>query len=231
MKPEIIYEDNDIIVCYKPAGTATETKRIGQQDMVSCLKNYRAGNGGPPYIGLVHRLDQPVEGLLVFGKTREAAAGLAGQVRERGIGKHYCAVGERREDAEGNSAPGNRDGGEGTVTLTDYLLFDRRSNLSSVVSADVPQAKKAVLEYRMVSQNGNLVSFDITLHTGRHHQIRVQMAHHGFPLLGDRKYAGKESGGVQLALCAYRLRFVHPVTEKEMDFSVEPRNPAFSIFK
>ena len=88
-QPEILFEDTEIIVCYKPAGVATQTRRLGQQDMESILKNYRAGKKEIPYIGVVHRLDQPVEGVMVFAKTQEAAAGLSQQVRERTIGKKY----------------------------------------------------------------------------------------------------------------------------------------------
>ena len=91
-RSEIIFEDNDIIVCHKPAGMATQTKRLGQQDMESFLKNYRASKKEEPYIGVVHRLDQPVEGVMVFAKNPKAATALSKQVQQRIIGKHYYAV-------------------------------------------------------------------------------------------------------------------------------------------
>lgn len=225
---EIIYEDNDIIVCYKPAGVATETGRLGQQDMVSILRNYRAAKGEPPYIGMAHRLDQPVEGLLAFGKTQEAAGGLSRQIADRSFGKYYCAAGQNR---------GGDLSAEWT-TLTDYLLFDRKRNLSVVADRGTPQAKKALLDYRVIGQKDDLVCFDIALHTGRHHQIRLQMAHHGFALVGDSKYGvnseesaqDKQPVRRQLALCCYRLRFSHPVTQKEMEFSIHPHNEIFELF-
>lgn len=230
---EIIYEDNDIIVCYKPAGVATETNRIGQQDMVSLLRNYRVGRGEPPYIGMIHRLDQPVEGLLVFGKTKNAAAELSRQVAGRSLGKYYYAIGSC---AAGNAADklgcAENAGGEWTA-LTDYIVFDKKRNLSMIAESGAPQAKKAQLDYRVIGQLDGLVCFDIVLHTGRHHQIRLQMANRGFPLAGDRKYdssagisgrgeertpqAGSRGAG-QLALCSYRLIFTHPTTKREMDF-------------
>ena len=220
---EIIYEDQAIIVCYKPAGIATETKRIGQQDMVSLLKNYRVKKKEEPYVGMVHRLDQPVEGQLVFGKTKTATADLSKQVQTRSIGKYYYAVG-RVLSTDNN--PLSQEGG----TLTDYILFQKKTNVSSIVSAGTPQAKKAVLDYRILGETEGNVCFDIALHTGRHHQIRLQMAHHGYPLIGDSKYGTQTDRGTQLALCSYRLQFIHPTTGENMDFSIRPHNPVFAPF-
>lgn len=264
MEPEIIYEDNDVIVCYKPAGIATETRRLGQPDMVSLLRNYRAGRGEDIYIGMVHRLDQPVEGLLVFAKTQAAAAGLSRQVQERSVGKYYYAVACRQKKRADTQRPeayaeiqrqetmqtGRREtevsSERKSGVWTDYLLFDKRCNLSRIVSAQTPQAKRAELEYRIIGESGEQFCFDITLHTGRHHQIRAQMAHHGFPLVGDRKYGSTDFGcpahtaapeqtaesaarePQQLALCSYRLNFSHPVTDKEMNFEIIPHNQTFN---
>lgn len=225
MNLEIIYEDNDIILCRKPAGVATQTKRLGQQDMESLLKNYRAKKGEPPYIGVVHRLDQPVEGLMVFAKNQKAAAGLSKQIQGRMIGKHYYAMSA--------SIPIEKEG-----VLENYLVTDKKSNYTSVV--DVRQgktlpddAKKAVLEYKVIAQKDGLTLFDILLHTGRQHQIRVQMAHMGCPLIGDEKYGSGaknlRGGKGQLALCSYRLEFVHPAIGKKMDFSIKPEGGNFKI--
>lgn len=228
MHLEILYEDQQILVCHKPAGVATETKRIGQQDMVSLLRNFRAEKGEEPYIGLVHRLDQPVEGVMVFAKTPDAAAELSRQVQNRSIGKHYYAVGVMRADDmaafEGTALGSIQEYG----TVTDYIFFDKKQNVSHIVPKGTPQAKKAVLDYRVIGTDGSRVCFDVTLHTGRHHQIRLQLAHHGCPLVGDAKYGSRD--GSQLALCSYRLQFVHPETKKEMDFSIHPHNQAFDTF-
>ncbi|MCM1282965.1 MAG: RNA pseudouridine synthase [Muribaculaceae bacterium] len=216
-----VYEDSALVVCYKPAGIPTQTKHIGRPDMVSLLKNDRALHGEPSYVGLVHRLDQPVEGLLVFGKTKEAAARLSGQVQAGSFGKYYYALGQgSKPEASGREE----------IFLIDYILADKKKNTASVVPEGTRGAKKAVLQYRVVGNEGDRICFDITLHSGRHHQIRLQMAHHGWPLLGDRKYGVGTEQGQQLALCAYRITFTHPETGNTMDFSIQPQNPAFASF-
>ena len=213
---EIIYEDNDIILCRKPAGIATQTKRLGQQDMESLLKNYRAKKKEPPYIGVVHRLDQPVEGLMVFAKSQKAAAGLSKQIQQKIIGKHYYAISV--------TVPVEKEG-----MLENYLITDKKMNVTSVVDEKPEGAKKAVLEYRVVDEKEGLALFDIRLHTGRQHQIRVQMSHMGCPLMGDRKY-GDVMASEGLALCSYRLSFQHPITGKPMDYSIKPTGEVFKNF-
>lgn len=208
---EIIYEDDTILVCIKPEGVATQTKKIGQPDMESLLKNYRAGKGEEPYIGVVHRLDQPVRGIMVFAKTKEAAASLSRQFATRKADKYYYAV----TDGIPNPPKG---------TLEDFLLRDGRTNTSSVVSKSTPNAKKAVLSYQVLKENGTNAWLKIHLETGRHHQIRVQMANAGWPLCGDRKYNFRENLKQQhtsLALCSYKLTMKHPVTKKNMEFEIE----------
>ena len=229
MNLQIIHEDNDLILCYKPAGVATQTKRLGQQDMESLLKNYRAKKGEAPYIGVVHRLDQPVEGLMVFAKNQKAAAALSKQVRERLIGKYYYAV-----SAHIPTQPSG--------VLEDYLRTDKKTNVTSVVQPlDVEKGfatdhaqdmKQAKLEYRVLESNESGALFDIKLHTGRQHQIRVQLAHMGCPLVGDSKYGSMTANGTktQLALCSYRLEFIHPTTRKVIDFSVKPQGEVFAGF-
>lgn len=226
---EIIHEDEDILLCRKPAGIATQTKRLGQQDMESLLKNYRAKKGEQPYIGIVHRLDQPVEGIMVFAKNQKAAASLSKQVQQRMIGKYYYAVSAH--------APENPNG-----VLEDYLLTDKKTNYTTVVempsngtAGETKDAgvKLAKLEYRVLASSEESTLFDIQLHTGRQHQIRVQMAHMGCPLVGDSKYGETARDSVDaagLALCSYRLQFVHPTTGKKMDFSIKPEGEVFSQF-
>lgn len=205
----IIFEDEDILLCHKPAGIATQTRRFGQQDMESLLKNYRAKKKEPPYIGIVHRLDQPVEGIMVFAKNQKAAANLSKQVKERMIGKYYYALSEY--------APKITSG-----ILENYLITDKKTNYTSVAEVNENGAKYAKLEYKAEETEDGKTLFDIQLHTGRQHQIRVQMAHMGCPLVGDRKY-GKENAEGNLALCSYRLEFFHPTTGKKMDVKVSPR--------
>ncbi len=219
-QPNIIQEDDDVIVCHKPAGIATQTRSIGQQDMESLLRNYRAKKGEDPYIGIVHRLDQPVEGIMVFAKNPKAAACLSEQVKSRIIGKHYYAVVYVQDRVA--------DGG----TLTDYLLFDAKKNFSAVVPPEekdrgrgAKKPQKAVLDYEVRARRDKRALLDITLHTGRHHQIRVQLANMGCPILGDLKYGnGQNRTKSGLALCSYRLEFEHPSTGERIDISIEPEN-------
>lgn len=205
---EIIFEDEHILVCRKPAGMATQTKRLGQQDVESYLKNYRAKKKEPPYIGVVHRLDQPVEGVMVFAKNQKSAAELSRQIQKRQIGKHYYA--KSAKTAEVSSG-----------TLNDYILTDKQKNVSRIVPKGTPQSKEAVLDYTVASSDETGTVFDITLHTGRQHQIRLQLSNFGYPIIGDRKY-GDEDSGNGLMLCSYCLEFQHPVTKKNMEFRISP---------
>lgn len=226
-EPEILFEDKDILICRKPAGVATQTKRLGQQDMESLLKNYRAKKGEQPYIGIVHRLDQPVEGLMVFAKNQQAAAHLSKQVQERVIGKYYYAISVQEMDsyyAEG--------------ILEDYLVTDKKANFTKVVDIDelkklgkdLPKdAKHAKLEWKRVKTLSDKSLFDIKLHTGRQHQIRVQMANAGCPLVGDSKY-GEAADKAQLALCSYKLEFEHPTKKIPMKFEIQPLGKVFVEF-
>lgn len=207
----IIYEDTDLIVCHKPAGVPTQTSRISTQDMVSLLKTHLAGSAkAEPYLAVIHRLDQPVEGLLVFAKTPAAAKELNRQLTTSGFGKYYLAV------VCGVPSPS-----EGT--LENYMVKDGRANISRICHKNTPGAKLARLHYRVekIKENSETVLslVKIRLDTGRHHQIRVQMAHIGCPLAGDRKYGNGESFG-QLGLCAYRLKFIHPLTRENMEFEL-----------
>ena len=221
----ILYEDQDIIVCHKPAGIATQTARVGQADMVSEVTNYLARTQKNPYVGVVHRLDQPVEGILVFARNKQAAAGLSRQMTQNRVEKYYYAVVcTSQSDRRG--------------TLMDYLLKDGKTNTSRIVPPEVKGAKKALLEYELLTEKacmGSKIALArIHLHTGRHHQIRVQMSNAGMDLLGDYKYAGQETTALSgqmhmkdIALCAFRLSFRHPRTGKRMDFQIKPEGRCF----
>ncbi len=261
MLSRILHEDNDIIVAHKPAGIAVQTARIGQADMVSELKNHlsRSGCGmpagsraGEPYLGIIHRLDQPVEGILVFAKTKAAAAALTGQLQAQGGEGSFC----KQYYAVLCGIPTDQQG-----RLTDYLYKqavkngghneyraavkrlnpERKSSLKDRQKspAEEEKARRTVLEYQILQtqEEQGLALADIRIHTGRFHQIRAQMAHAGTPLLGDLKYGNQrtlalsQSLGIRnVALCAYHLSFVHPALKQRMDFSIRPENPAFSSF-
>ncbi len=226
MKTKIIYEDAHVLVCKKPAGLATQTAKVGQADVVSELKNYLK----TPYIGVVHRLDQPVEGLLVFGKTKSATANLTKQLSGHAFDKQYYAV------VCGQQLANN---GE----LVDYLTKDSRTKKAIIVAIDEigkREGKKAVLQYQLlesITTPHPLTLMDIHIETGRFHQIRAQMANAGMPLLGDNKYGdaaslaiSSEMGIRNVALCAYKIGFSHPSTGTYLEYTIKPEGEAFSYF-
>ncbi len=224
MRAGIEYEDSHIIVAYKPAGFAVQTAKVGQPDMVSELKNHIKSG----YLGIVHRLDQPVEGLLVFAKTREAAAALTRQLGSGTLHKHYyavvCGVPATERDE-----------------LSDYLIRcpDRRAEVVPAKQAQSQGAKQAVLRYRLLeAQNGVCSLLDIHIDTGRFHQIRVQLSHAGLPILGDMKYGTEKSDQVSrelsvssVALCACELAFLHPASGEKLCFRTVPRGAVFERFR
>lgn len=223
MTPSILFEDQDIIVCRKPPGVPTQSSHIGSPDMVSILKNHlhkEHPQKQPPYLAVIHRLDQPVEGLLVFAKTTAAAKVLNKQLTQYGFGKYYRALLE--------GTPGCME-----ATLEDYLLKDGRSNTSHICPSHTTGAKRAVLHYKILESSAHYSLAEITLKTGRHHQIRVQMANMGTPIAGDKKYSGAQTtdsvpGGhcnrsdyKNLQLFACRLSFCHPRTNQPMEYQLD----------
>lgn len=218
----ILFEDKEIIVVEKPAGIPVETRRIGQKDLMSLLKNHLAEKqpGRPPYLGMIHRLDQPVQGVMVFAKTPSAAKELSAQIANGSMQKTYRAVvtGILPECGE----------------LTDHLLKDGRTNTSRIVPKGTKDAKLSRLTYQHLGHQPEkgLSLAEIHLLTGRHHQIRVQMAGAGFPLYGDQKYnpSSPHKSGENVALCAFQLTFRHPATKKTMSFSCTPAGEIFKIF-
>lgn len=224
MQTQIVYEDEAVLVIRKPAGLATESAGIGQKDVVSELKNYVAKKnpGKMPYLGIVHRLDQPVEGLLVFAKTKKAAENLTAQLGKGTLKKEYLAV-------VCGKVP------ENTGRLVDYLAKEK--GMAVVRDTADAQAKKAVLTYMKKAETERFTLLAVQIETGRFHQIRAQLSHAGFPILGDEKYGSEESKELSrekkirfTALCAASLSFRHPVTGKTMAFTQAPQNPAFAEF-
>ncbi len=213
-----LYEDDELLVVKKDAGTPVQAGKMRIMDLEGIIKRelyMRNPKGGEPYLGIVHRLDQPVEGVMVFAKNQKAAAALSKQVTDGTMKKHYLAL--------VCGKPSEKEG-----TLVDYIQKDGRSNTSKVVPKGTKDAKRSELNYKVLKEDEETALLEIELLTGRHHQIRVQMANAGWPLYGDTKYNpafAKTTGYVQTALCAYKLSFVHPKTEKRMEFTIEPDNP------
>lgn len=213
MKPKIIYEDNHLLVVEKPVNLLTQSDNTGDSDLLTLLKDdlkVRYDKPGNVYLGLVHRLDRPVGGVMVFAKTSKAASRLSAQIREGKFGKDYLAV-----------AYGSFNNKQGR--LHHYLYKDHRQNLVKVVPESTPDAKEAWLDYSVVGEREGLSLLQIALGTGRSHQIRVQLAACGHPLYGDQKYACQFSRvGQQLALYSFRLRLEHPVSKENLEFKTIP---------
>ena len=206
---KVIYEDNQIIVVEKEPNIPSQADKTGDMDMLSEVKQYikeKYNKSGEAYIGLVHRLDRPVGGVMVFARTSKSASRLSEQVRNKTLKKTYIAV----VDGKISETKG---------VLEDYLYKDE----SKVVTKDKKNAKLAKLKYEVLDydEKRDLSTVKIKLHTGRHHQIRVQFANFGHSLYGDQKY-GTRGKGKQIRLWAYELEFEHPVKKEMMTFKSIP---------
>ena len=210
---KVIFEDNHIIVVEKSVNIPSQGDKTGDVDMLTIIKQYikeKYNKPGNVYLGLIHRLDRPVGGVMVFAKTSKAAARLSEQVRNKDFKKTYLAIVDGKlEKAE--------------AVLENYLLKNERTNTSKVVQEGTKNAKYAKLEYEVMKYNEetNLSLVKVKLHTGRHHQIRLQFANIGNSLYGDQKY-GTRGRGKQICLWAYELTIKHPITKQEMTFNTEP---------
>ena len=211
---KVIFEDNHVIVAVKPAGVLSQADLTTAPDMLTILKAYikeKYQKPGNVYLGLVHRLDRPVEGLMVFAKTSKAASRLSGQIRERKITKRYRAVVYGRLPDSGR--------------FENYILKDSGSNTVTVYDAPHKDAKRSYLDYSCTGR-GNLMGRDVSLAdielgTGRSHQIRSQFSHAGFPLVGDRKYGKKDDFRGDICLQSYLLGFDHPTTGEHLEFRLD----------
>ena len=218
----IIYEDKDILACHKPAGLATQTARVGERDLYSEAKNHVGG----AYIGIINRLDQPVEGIVLLAKNTGAATALEAMLKNGEISKYYRArvyIGDALE-----KDPESYRGKSGRVSLTDYMKKDPKSNLSRICDKAEPGAKRASLEYEVCEVKDKEALLNIRLLTGRHHQIRLQLSNAGIPILGDGKYASEKSRdysrsvGIRvIQLCACKMVFKHPISGKELELVID----------
>lgn len=217
MNINILYEDNHVLVVEKPINVPTQEDNSKDKDLLTILKEYikeKYNKPGNVYLGLVHRLDRPVGGVMVFAKTSKAASRLSDQIRLNKFNKVYNAVCLGNVNNEGR--------------LEDKLLKDTKRN---IVKVD-PKGKQSILNYKKLKQKDNLTLVEIKLETGRPHQIRVQMSHNNNPLYGDQKYNKNSKVGQQLALFAKKLEFYHPTTKELMSFELElPNREPFIKFK
>ncbi len=209
----IIYEDNHLLVVEKPVNVLTQGDITGDKDLLTILKEdikERYNKPGNVFLGLVHRLDRPVGGVMVYAKTSKAASRLSEQIRIGGFKKTYLAV-----------IYGTPDISEGR--FEHYLVKDRERNKVYIVNGQKKGGKKAILEYEVLGNAENMSLVKINLITGRSHQIRVQFASTGYPLFGDQKYSeGLSKPGEQLALWSYSIEVAHPVKLGNMVFQCNP---------
>ena len=208
---DVVYEDNHIIVVYKEVGEIVQGDKTGDTPLSEYVKAYikeKYQKPGNVFCGVVHRIDRPVSGLVIFARTSKALERLNGMLRDGEIHKTYRALVEghpEREDA----------------LLEDMLVSDGRINKTFVARRGDPKAKLCRLKYRTIERGERYTMLEVDLMTGRKHQIRAQLSAMGHPIKGDLKYGARRSnkdGGISLQ--AYRIRFIHPVSKQEIDLTV-----------
>lgn len=209
--PQILYEDNHIIIAVKPQNIPSQEDSSGDTDFLSIIKKYvkeKYNKPGNVFIGLVHRLDRPAGGVMVFARTSKAASRLSESIKNGGFDKRYLAVVKNSPNLPCGAV------------LKNYLIKDKNKNTSYVAEKEDSGAKYAELKYKILSRTEDNALAEIELKTGRAHQIRVQFSNIGAPLSGDYRYRGTKEGN--LALWAYKLKFMHPVKRVEMSFLCPP---------
>lgn len=220
----IIFEDNHVLVAYKPQGVLSQADSSSDPDMLTILKDYikvRDNKPGNVWLGLLHRLDRPVSGIMVFAKTSKCASRISEQIRQHQVVKRYrAAIHGVMEDPEGE--------------LENYILKDPKTNTVKVLESECGGAKKAKLKYKTVGKSsceGHPVSLvEVELETGRSHQIRSQFAHAGHPILGDRRYGVKDNV-TDIALQSFVIGFSHPVTKEYMEYVLPvPQDAPWNVF-
>ncbi len=217
-KINILFEDNHLLVVEKPVNIPVCEDESGDMDLLNILKRYlkeKYQKSGNVYLGLVHRLDRPVGGVMVFAKTSKASSRLSKQVQEHKLEKIYYAVicGKVLDSGE----------------YVDYLVKNSKKNMSYVT--DCEHGKIARLHYKRIAYHDSFSLVEIQLETGRSHQIRVQFSAHGFPLIGDAKYNPNYDKKTNIALFAKKLSFYHPITKEKLSFELElPKRYPFNLF-
>ncbi len=216
MKYKIIDEDNHLLVVEKLPNVPVQKDSSNDLDLSTMLKQYlkhKYNKPGNIYLGMVHRLDRPVGGLMVFAKTSKAASRLSEIIRNKQFVKKYLAVVEGKMKEE-------------SKTIDHYLIKDKETNISKIVSSSEKEAKKASLSYQVLKYDAkrNLSLIEVNLLTGRHHQIRVQLAGIRHPIYGDQKYNNNSQKGIQIHLYASEIEFLHPVKRKNVKFTCLPEH-------
>lgn len=209
----VLYEDNHVIAVVKPVGMPVQGDETGDRSLLDEVREWRRTNEGKPgdaFVGLVHRLDRPVGGVVVFGKTSKGASRLSEQFRTHTVTKRYLAVVE--------GSPTSKKG-----EVRQWLRKDERTNTVEAFDAEVPESRFAELSYAVLEERDGLALVEVVPKTGRSHQIRVAMASLGCPIMGDRKYGARtDMAGGAIALFARSLTFTKPVGGEEITVTAEP---------
>ncbi len=204
---EVLYEDNHIIIVYKEAGEIVQGDKTGDEPLSEIVKRWikdKYQKPGNVFLGIVHRLDRPVSGLVVFAKTSKALTRLNNMFRNGEVHKTYWAIVTRPPF-------------EKEATLTDWLVRNERQNKSYAYNHQVPTSKKSILHYKVINQSEHYTLLEINLMTGRHHQIRCQLSNMDCPIKGDLKYGAQRSNSDgSISLLSHRIEFIHPVSKENI---------------
>ena len=210
---QVVYEDNHIIIVNKQSGEIVQGDKTGDRPLSDIVKDYikeKYAKPGAVFLGVVHRLDRPVSGLVIFARTSKALTRLNKMFAEREVHKTYWAIVKRDEKSEVKGEINDE-----WQTLEHWLVRNEKQNKSYAYDSEKPNAKKAVLKYRTLSHSDNYTLLEIRLLTGRHHQIRCQLAAMGCPIKGDLKYGAPRSNpDGSISLMARRVEFIHPVSKE-----------------
>ncbi len=207
---KVLYEDNHVIIVYKESGEIVQGDKTGDRPLSETVKDYikeKYNKPGNVFLGVTHRLDRPVAGIVIFARTSKALSRLNDMFRNGDIHKTYWAiVHDKPQQPEG--------------TLTNWLTRNEKQNKSYAYDHEVPNSKHALLRYKVIARSDNYTLLAVDLLTGRHHQIRCQLAHAGMPIKGDLKYGARRSNpDGSISLLSHRMSFVHPVSKKTIDIT------------
>ena len=226
---EVVYEDNHIIIVYKESGEIVQGDKTGDRPLSDIVKDYikeRYQKPGAVFLGVVHRLDRPVSGLVVFARTSKALTRLNNMFRDGEVHKTYWAIVSKTEEGRGEMD-------DSSHTLEHWLVRNEKQNKSYAYDHEVPNSKKAILKYRIIGHSDRYTLLEVNLLTGRHHQIRCQLAAMGCPIKGDLKYGAKRSNpDGSISLLSHRVEFIHPVSKERIAVeSPLPNDPLWQTFK
>ena len=240
---EVVYEDNHIIIVYKESGEIVQGDKTGDRPLSDIVKDYikeKYQKPGAVFLGVVHRLDRPVSGLVVFARTSKALTRLNNMFRDGEVHKAYWAIvskteegRSKREEVRRKTEEERGEMDDSSHTLEHWLVRNEKQNKSYAYDHEVPNSKKAILKYRVIGHSDRYTLLEVNLLTGRHHQIRCQLAAMGCPIKGDLKYGAKRSNpDGSISLLSHRVEFIHPVSKERIVVeSPLPNDPLWQTFK